>query len=378
MTSYKIDLESGLTEQSNKYRFASEGGHLISPQQIITANPQMVIDIPEVDIQCDDMPLVACEYGTSRGPIDILIITSNADVIIVETKLLRNSESHRTVVAQSIDYTKALYSENIKDVLSKLEKNATINQKTLVELRRNEVWRATLDKNISSGNFQVVILGDEIHPNVIGMVESIQSAPHMAFTIYLVELDPVAFDKNTVIVTPRVVSKTLEVERSVIRIQIDHEKKTHQIESEIPSKEGKGSKPKLTEAEYLDSVTRREFRDAIENFWDNWKAVGGDIRMGTVGFSAGINYSGKRIPIFYAYHSTVDIIPESHKLSYNIPDELYNQYRSDLKSSETVYDGYCISNKRAVHFDRISQEDLQIIIDSSINLAKRLIESEES
>jgi len=122
MTSYKIDLESGLTEQSNKYRFASEGGHLISPQQIITANPQMVIDIPEVDIQCDDMPLVACEYGTSRGPIDILIITSNADVIIVETKLLRNSESHRTVVAQSIDYTKALYSENIKDVLSKLEK----------------------------------------------------------------------------------------------------------------------------------------------------------------------------------------------------------------------------------------------------------------
>lgn len=376
MTSYKIDLETGAAAPSSNYRFASEGSHLISPQAILASNPQMVLDIPDIDIQADDKVLVMREYPTSRGPIDILVITSNADIVIVETKLLRNSESHRTVVAQAIDYAKALTNETTNDIVSKLGKSNICDKALLADLKSSDFWRATLSKNAATGNFQIVILGDEIHPNVIGMVESIQSAPHLAFTLYLAELCPVSFGEGTVIVTPRVISKTLEIERSVIRIEIDHEKKTHKIESETPEKGGKGTKPILSQSQYLESIAIPEFKTRIERFLSDWRELGGDINFGTVGFSAGFKYEGKRVPLLFVYNDRAGIMNENHRLRYSISDELYNGFKEDMKRSSAIYDSYLVGNKVTIPFSEISMGDLEVLFQSIQNLAIKMTEVE--
>jgi hypothetical protein len=208
------------------------------------------------------------------------------------------------------------------------------------------------------------------------MVESIQSAPHMAFTIFLIELDPFADDDKTILLYPRIVTKTTEVERSVIKIQIDHEKRTHAIESEVPEEEGKGSKPIITAEQFISSLDIADFVESIKKFWHNWSELGGDIRFGTVGFSAGIMQGDKRIPIFYVYPQKIATISETVKNFYDIPDDIYQKYKDELKASQTIYDGYVVGNKVEVPYDLISVDELELIFKATINLAKQLKDSE--
>lgn len=49
---------------------------------------------------------VAVGSGENTGYIDNLYITPSGMIVIVETKLFRNQEARRTVIAQIIDYAK--------------------------------------------------------------------------------------------------------------------------------------------------------------------------------------------------------------------------------------------------------------------------------
>jgi hypothetical protein len=219
----------------------------------------------------------------------------------------------------------------------------------------------------------LAILGDKIHPNVLGMVESIQSAPHMSFTIFLIELDPFIDDTNSILIYPKVVSKTVEIERSVIKIEINHETKSHRIESEVPKNDGLGTKPITTPEEFLNNLDKSNFVEIIGSFWRNWKELGGDIRFGTSGFSAGITQGDKRIPVFYVYPRYLTTISETTKSTYDIPDDIHQAYKNQLKASQTIYDGYVVGNKVEIPYNLIGVEELELIFNASINLAKKLI-----
>ena len=71
--------------------------------------------------------------------------------------------------------------------------------------------------------------------NVLGMIDSIQSAPHLSFTIYMIELNTYIYDDSHFTVEPRVISRTNEVERSVICAEIAPESLKYKLESQTPS-----------------------------------------------------------------------------------------------------------------------------------------------
>ncbi len=373
MSFYKVNTTDGKATSLKPYRYLKEGGVIISPQDMIANNPSIIMDIPELDLQSDQEVIVAYEYGLSGFGIDILFITANADIILIETKLFKNAESHRTVVAQAIDYAKALYNENIGDLFKKLSNNKMVNQEILSKFKKDDNWKADLEKNLRTGNFQVIIAGDRIHPNVLGMVESIQSAPHMSFTIFLVSLYSYELDDRSLIVSPTIEAKTHEIERSVIRIQIDHEKKDHVIESEIPEKDGKGSKPILSPDQYLGKLSNQEMAEATQKGWDMWKETGGDVKFGTSGFSMGITLGGKRVPLFYGYKDQFSILSDKVKIAADVPDEIHQEYKEELKGSPYIYDGYCIGNKVLVPHQGISVEELLLMFRAAVNLAKKLL-----
>src|SRR5687768_4908868 len=48
------------------------------------------------------------EMESGAGPVDVVLVNQQGFIVIVETKLWRNHEARRTVVAQIIDYTKGI------------------------------------------------------------------------------------------------------------------------------------------------------------------------------------------------------------------------------------------------------------------------------
>lgn len=369
MASYKINLtQLSSGSKLGDFKYKDTKGDEFFLQKILADNPAIIMDLPELELADVELLLVVREYSTTRGNIDLLLVTEDAEIIIVETKLLKNPESTRTVVAQAIDYVKAFSQESLEELMSKVSKRM-IKSSFLERMSSNDTFMARLAQNIKTGYFRVLVLGDVIHPNILGMVESIQSAPHLSFTFYLVELNSVRYDESNIVIMPKVVANTVEVERSVIRIDLDSKK----IYSESPSPESKGTKPILTWQQYLDNVSNRKFRDVIAQFKENWEnELGGSINMGTVGFSAGLNYGGRRIAIQFVYDNRVALISEKWKEANNIPEDIYREYREEFKKVPEFYDKYVIGNKVEIGFDKTNVEILKIILGASTALGKKI------
>ncbi len=170
------------------------------------------------------------------------------------------------MVAQTIDYAKALTKIDSQSLIDAL----VISRYSDKNFKPDDYFKSSLKKNLATGNFKCVIAGDRIHPNVLEMVDSVQSAPHLAYTVYLVEVPPLKFDEDLIILSPRVVSQTLEVERSVIRLEISSTGEVD-IDSEIPEKDGQGSKPKISAEEYIRLLDKPAYAKVIQDFWKKWK-----------------------------------------------------------------------------------------------------------
>ncbi len=359
--SYLFDNKQNILTQLKPFNFKYED----TLQRLLGQHPEILLSIPELEINEYEHVIVCREYPTNRGCIDILLVTDNGEIIIIETKLLKNPESTRTVVAQVIDYIKALSVEEIDETIVKIKK-------TCATCDINEKLMSYIYKNISTGNFKVLIVGDFINPNILGMVDSIHSAPHLAFSIYLVELNVYAHD-DSVVITPKLVSKTYEVERSVIRLELNWVDKKHKIESETPSKESKGNKPILSWEQYVEFFKDNEFRIELIKFRNEWiEKVDNSINMGAVGFSAGVLVGGRRIPIQLVYDQYLSLLSEKLRNNYSIPDDLYGEYIQNLKKISNIYDEFIVSNKVYIPFEKITADDLRLILDSAMTLALKL------
>lgn len=338
-------------------------------QEILFKNPQIVLNIPDLEIDETVKTLSCREFPTSSGPIDVLYLTSQGDIVVVETKLIKNSEATRTVVAQAIDYVKSLSSIKIDEFLSRLNHKKVGGS----DFEIGDNLKLQISDFLKRGYFKVVIMGDFIHPNILGMVESIQAAPHLAFTIFLVEINARDYGEE-ISLFPRVLANTLEVERSVIRLEISTSSQDVIITSEIPSMEKKGNRPKRNWNEYIESVDPEEFASTIDMFKNEWEhEFPNSISMGAVGFSAGVVLGKKRIPIQFVYNNRLAIISNLQQQKYNVPDQVFEEYREELKVIPKVFDECVVGGKVEVSFSQLSEHDVEVIFQAGKNLARKLL-----
>ncbi len=75
-------------------------------QEALKRNPEA---IPVADLELDDVIVVGWETSLPAGAVDLLLVDAQGRVIIVETKLSRNPELRRQVVAQLLDYGASLW-----------------------------------------------------------------------------------------------------------------------------------------------------------------------------------------------------------------------------------------------------------------------------
>jgi hypothetical protein len=182
--------------------------------------------------------------GTDTGSIDNLFISPRGYLVLVETKLWRNPQARREVVAQAIDYAASLsrwtYSKLDGAVRAYLKTYEEVELDLLgwVEQQHGPVeggrhfFEDTVAKNLRLGRFLTMIVGDRIRQSLVDMLNHVNRYPHLATDVALVEMHCYRWQREEewpLLVVPRVVARTEVVERSVIQVTVK-ESGAHEVD----------------------------------------------------------------------------------------------------------------------------------------------------
>jgi hypothetical protein len=185
----------------------------------------------EIEPAFESLEPIAKELRVAGKSVDLLFMNADGYIALVETKLFRNPEARREVIAQTIDYACDMcgwtYSELVQAV--KKATKSTDEDPLLSQFRRTDddtsfnenEFVETIAKNLRKGRFLLLIVGDAVTAEAERMVEFIQRTPHLHFTLGLVEL-ALFHEKegslDPLFVQPRIVAKTQLHPRIVIDI----------------------------------------------------------------------------------------------------------------------------------------------------------------
>jgi hypothetical protein len=86
-------------------------------QDLLLKNPSL-IPIDEIEEVFGPLVPVARELPTAAGTVDLVYINPRGYITLVETKLFRNTEARREVVAQILDYASAMAGWTYQDFCS--------------------------------------------------------------------------------------------------------------------------------------------------------------------------------------------------------------------------------------------------------------------
>lgn len=196
-------------------------------QNLCYYNPTL-LPIEEIEPSFAGIVPICRELQTESGACDLIYLNEDGFITIGECKLWRNPEARRQVVGQVLDYAKDLckwtYAKFEQECL-KARKEAHSLYSIVAAETPDLDERKFIDhvqRNLSLGRFLLLIIGDGIRENMEGLVQYIQGQGGLHFSLSLLEM-PIfkGLDDNDLLITPRVLVKTKEIERTIVRV-IDH------------------------------------------------------------------------------------------------------------------------------------------------------------
>ena len=190
-------------------------------QNILFANPQC-LPVREIDPHIGKLIPICTEIETGAGPADILYVTPTGQIVLVETKLWRNPEARRAVVAQILDYAKQLTTWTYED----LARQSAIATKQgpgylLACLQNHGVEEAMLvdgiNRSLKTGDFLLLIVGDGIRSGVESLVGFIERYGNLHFGLSLIEVAVYKLpDSESLLLQPRILAKSEVIKRTVL------------------------------------------------------------------------------------------------------------------------------------------------------------------
>ena len=155
-------------------------------QEAIHFAPQ-ILPIDEIDSSYG--PVVS--LGREIDSIDNLLISPTGRLTIVETKLWRNPEATREVVAQILDYATRISRWSYTDLEKQARRAmapASIGKQSLYEfvvsafpndIPSEEEFVDSVTKGLASTRFMLLVVGDGIRENVQSMLGALHRHPQM-------------------------------------------------------------------------------------------------------------------------------------------------------------------------------------------------------
>lgn len=278
--------ENGSVSKLNRIPFMQGSFNEAWLQELLEDNPTL---IPSGEVNGEYAPLVCIGRevpvgsGDMQGYIDNLYVTPSGCVVVVETKLFRNQESRRTVVAQIIDYAKELqkwdYSkldavareytykkmgQSFK-IIDLMAKYGYLNLSD--EARLND----SINKNLQSASLLLMIVGDGIRTGVQQLADFLNDNARMSFNLALAEME--VYQSGTdIIVIPNLVTKTTVIERTVSGSGMS----TYHPSAEEP-KRPYARKPVLSRREFISTFADNGGYDpdAVTEFISDLEAING-------------------------------------------------------------------------------------------------------
>lgn len=191
-------------------------------QASLFAHPEC-LPVREIDPHIGELIPVCTELETGAGPADILYITPTGQIVLVETKLWRNPEARRAVVAQILDYAKQLTRWSYED----LAREAAAATGRGPEYLLNRVGQAVpgldeaafvdaVNRSLQRGDFLLLIVGDGIRSGAEALVAFIEQYGNLRFGLGLIEVAAYALGKHETLLLPRILAKTEILERTVL------------------------------------------------------------------------------------------------------------------------------------------------------------------
>ncbi len=210
-------------------------------QEIIDQCPEVLAVrefLPEVRALVSLGREIPVELGGGKtGYIDNLLVTDTGHLVVVETKLWRNPEALREVVAQVLHYGMALMALSIPlleacvrrgDPKSpnRLSADESISQRlgSRAGLAGTAVpLDGLLDRQTRSGEMLFLVVGDGIHQSVERFASWLGSFKALPFQFGLMELRFYSTPSEGTLVVPRTLLRTKEVARHVVSIRLSEE-----------------------------------------------------------------------------------------------------------------------------------------------------------
>jgi hypothetical protein len=181
--------------------------------------------LPVADIEPAYGPLLPLckELRTPAGPLDIAFINPVGRLTLVECKLWRNAEARRKVVAQVLDYARAIKGWSYSDLQRQTSIATSRRGNVPFEVARSAApdleehrFIDNVSRSMREGRFLLLIAGDGIREDVGGIADLINRNAASGFSFGQVEVALYEFSDGALVVQPRAISRTQVIERHVV------------------------------------------------------------------------------------------------------------------------------------------------------------------
>jgi hypothetical protein len=216
------------------------------------------------------------------GNTDLIGVSSNGDILLIETKLAKNLEIRRKVIGQILEYAAFLWGMSYEDFDRIF---AAKEGKPISELLADrgadielESFRATVSDNLSGGRFDLLIVVDEMNDELEKIISYISS-----------------FDGG------------VKLEALAVKVHKHNDlsvlvpQRFGQLRGVTSRARGRG---KVTIDIVLESAPDAQTRELLGMTLNGWKELGFEIAPGSSGFSCKAEIEGKSQPVFW-------VIPEA-------------------------------------------------------------------
>ncbi|MCL0034965.1 hypothetical protein M1N21_03540 [Dehalococcoidia bacterium] len=233
-------------------------------QATLQACPEL---LPVEEFDSDFGPLVS--LGREVDSIDNLFVAPSGKITLVETKLWRNAEATRQVVAQILDYAARVSSwayQELEEHCRRALASAPLNGKSLytlvqerfpTEIPPESEFVDSVQRSLCTGRFLLLIVGDGIREGLSALLGALHTHPRLLFTFGLVELqvfsDPE--DPGKRLVVPHVFAHSTEIVRAVVCVvTTGHAEVTVELEDPMDEEGNRSRRRTLSEGEFLDRL----------------------------------------------------------------------------------------------------------------------------
>lgn len=201
--------------------------------QDLIHNAPSVLPIAGAEPAFSPLVPVCVELPLTSGYLDNLLVTPNGDLLVVECKLWRNVEARREVVAQVIDYAKALQRLSY-DALetairsARKEDGFKLYEHVVATVPEHEVnldeagFVDAVSRNLRRGRCLLAIVGDGITEGVEGLAEFLQQHAGLHFGLILIQLAVYDLPGHGTVVVPSIPLRTTNIVRGIVQVQDGH------------------------------------------------------------------------------------------------------------------------------------------------------------